>query len=41
MSFLGEIKRRKVFHVAIVYAVVAWALVDIVTTPNEPLGYHD
>ncbi len=41
MSFLGEIKRRKVFHVAVVYAVVAWALVEIVATVDEPLGYHD
>jgi hypothetical protein len=27
MSFVGEIKRRKVFQVAAVYAVVAWLLV--------------
>ena len=32
MSFLGEIKRRKVFQVAVVYAVVAWLLVQIVAT---------
>ena len=38
MTFLGEIKRRKVFHVAVVYAVVAWALVEIVATVEEPLG---
>jgi len=29
MSFLGEIKRRKVFQVAAVYAVVAWLLVQV------------
>ena len=38
MSFLGEIRRRKVFQVAVVYAVVAWALVEIVATIEEPLG---
>jgi TolB-like protein/Tfp pilus assembly protein PilF len=37
-SFLGEIKRRKVFQVAAVYAVVAWLLVQIVATIEEPLG---
>jgi TolB-like protein len=38
MSFLGEIGRRKVFQVAAVYAVVAWLLVQIVATIEEPLG---
>ena len=28
MSFLGEIKRRKTFQVAAVYAVVAWLLIQ-------------
>ena len=28
MSFLGEIKRRKVFQAPAVYAVVAWLLVQ-------------
>jgi len=37
-SFLGEIRRRKVFQVAVVYAVVAWLLVQIVATVEEPLG---
>ena len=41
MSLISEIKRRKVFHVAVVYAVVALALVEIVATVEEPLGYHD
>jgi hypothetical protein len=38
MSFLGEIKRRKVFQVAAVYAVVAWLLVQIVVAIEEPLS---
>ena len=29
MSFLGEIKRRKVFQVAAVYAVMAWLLIQV------------
>ena len=35
MSFLGEIKRRKIFQVAAVYAIVAWLLVQVadVTLP--------
>ncbi len=38
MSFLGEIKRRKVFQVAAVYVVVAWLLVQVVTSVEEPLN---
>jgi hypothetical protein len=38
MSFLGEIKRRKVFQVAAVYAVVAWLIVQVVGAINEPLS---
>ncbi len=38
MSVLGEIKRRKVFQVAVVYAVVAWLLVQIVDIVNDPLN---
>jgi TolB-like protein/cytochrome c-type biogenesis protein CcmH/NrfG len=38
MSFVGEIKRRKVFQVAAVYAVVAWMLVQIVATIEAPLS---
>jgi TolB-like protein len=41
MSFLGEIKRRKVFQVAAVYAVVAWMLVQIVATIETPLSLPD
>jgi adenylate cyclase len=43
-SFLGEIKRRKVFQVAVVYAVVAWLLIQIVATVESPLqlpGWFD
>ena len=38
MSFLGEIKRRKIFQVAAVYLVVAWLLVQIVATVETPLN---
>ncbi len=38
MSFLGEIKRRKVFQVTAVYAVVAWLLIQIVDVLNDPLN---
>jgi len=38
MSFVGEIKRRKVFQVAAVYAVVAWLLVQIIVSIEEPLN---
>ena len=31
-KLLEELKRRKVFRVAAVYAVVAWLLVQIVTS---------
>lgn len=41
MSFLEETKRRKVFQVAAVYAVVAWLLVQIVATVETPLSLPD
>jgi TolB-like protein/Tfp pilus assembly protein PilF len=41
MSFLGEIKRRKVFQVAAVYLVVAWLLIQIVATVEVPLNLPD
>ena len=41
MSILEEIKRRKVFQVAAVYAVTAWLLVQIVATVEAPLGLPD
>lgn len=37
MSILREIKQRKVFHVAAMYAVVAWLLIEVITTVEEPL----
>jgi TolB-like protein/Tfp pilus assembly protein PilF len=41
MSFLGEIKRRKVFQVAAVYAVVSWLVIQIIDVVNEPLNLPD
>lgn len=41
MSFLGELKRRKMIQVAAVYAVVAWLLVQIVATIEAPLNLPD
>ncbi len=41
MSFLGEIKRRKVFQVAAVYAVVAWLLIQVVDIVSGPLNLPD
>ena len=37
MSLLGEIKRRKVFKVAAVYAVMAWLIIQIIDVIKEPL----
>lgn len=37
MSFLREMKQRKVFRVAAMYAVVAWLLIEVVTTVKDPL----
>lgn len=34
---LGEIKRRKVFKVAAVYAVMTWLIIQIIDVINEPL----
>lgn len=41
MSFLGEIKRRKVFQVAAVYSVVAWLIVQVITSVEAPLNLPD
>ena len=41
MSLLREMKRRKVFQVATMYAVVAWLLVEVVTTVEDPLNLPD
>jgi TolB-like protein/Tfp pilus assembly protein PilF len=38
MSLLGEIKRRKVFQVAAVYAIVAWLIIQIIGEVSEPLN---
>jgi len=38
---LRELKRRKVFRVAAVYAVVAWLLVQIIVAVEKPLGLPD
>ena len=40
-SFLTELRRRKVFRVAAVYAVVAWLLVQIIVAVEKPLGLPD
>jgi len=37
MSLFGEIKRRKVFKVAAVYAVMAWLIIQIIDVIKEPL----
>jgi TolB-like protein/Flp pilus assembly protein TadD len=41
MSFLGEMRRRKVFRVAGVYAVVAWLIAQVVSVLNAPLNLPD
>ncbi len=41
MSFLGEIKRRKVFQVAAVYLVVSWLIMQVIDVVNEPLNLPD
>jgi predicted ATPase len=44
MRFFVEIKRRKVFHVAAAYAVVAWLLVQVAVAIEVPLdlpGWFD
>lgn len=38
MSFLRELRQRKVFRVAAMYAVVAWLLIEVITTVEEPLN---
>lgn len=40
-SFLGEIKRRKVFQVAVVYVLVAWVTIQVVDVVAEPLKLPD
>ena len=41
MPLLEEIKRRKVFRLAIAYLVVAWLIIQVVDTVNEPLNLPD
>ncbi len=41
MSFLEEIKRRKVFQVAAVYLVVAWLIMQVVDVVSGPLLLPD
>ena len=41
MSFMGEMKRRKVFQVAAMYVVVAWLLVQVITSVETPLNLPD
>lgn len=40
-SFLAEMKRRKVFQVAVSYAVVAWLIIQVVDVVGEPLSLPD
>ena len=41
MSFLKEIKRRKVFQVAAVYAVMAWLIIQVIDVVSDPLKLPD
>jgi len=41
MSILGELKRRKIFQVIAVYAVVAWLVVQVITAIEGPLNLPD
>ncbi len=41
MSFIKELKRRNVIRVAIVYAVVAWLLIEITATTFPILNLPD
>jgi hypothetical protein len=38
MSLITELKRRKVIQVAAVYMVIAWLLVQVVATVEQPLN---
>ena len=37
-AWLAELKRRKVFRVAVAYVAVAWALIQVAETTFEPMG---
>ena len=38
MSIIEELKQRKVFRVAAVYAVVAWGVLQVLDVIAEPLN---
>lgn len=40
MSFWGELKRRKVFQVATVYAMTAWLLVQVMVSVCPQCAYR-
>lgn len=40
-TFYAELKRRRVFRVAVVYAVVAWLVIQVAETIFPPLGLPD
>lgn len=40
-TFYAELKRRRVFRVAVVYAVVAWLVIQVAETVFPPLGLPD
>ena len=37
-GFLSELRRRKVIHTAVVYAALAWAAIEVATTPLPVYG---
>lgn len=39
LSFLMELRRRKVFRVAATYVVASWVIIQVVTAVSEPLGF--
>ena len=41
MSILAELKRRKIFQVIAVYSVVAWLVVQVITSIEGPLNLPD
>ena len=40
-TFYAELKRRRVFRVAVVYAVVGWLVIQVAETVFPPLGLPD
>ena len=41
MSFLGELRRRKVFRVAATYVVASWLIIQVVSAVDAPLNLPD